>query len=172
MEQIVALSSGLQGWQKLNVETTVSHKFLEKLSRNFQVSRGNHVRNQSFSKVSRETFEKLPSFSRHLREKLKFLTSFSRNFRETSKSVSHKFLEKLSRNFQVSRGNHVRNQSFSKVSRETFEKLPSFSRHLHEKLKFLTSFSRNLCEKPTKCLQTLDAETFRLLSVFFETGIT
>ena len=82
VEQIVALSSGLQGWQKLNVETTLSHKFLEKLSRNFQVSRGNHVRNQSFSKVSRETFEKLPSFSRHLREKLKFLTSFSRNLRE------------------------------------------------------------------------------------------
>ena len=61
VEQIVALSSGLQGWQKLNVETTLSHKFLEKLSRNFQVSRGNHVINQSFSKVSRETSEKLPS---------------------------------------------------------------------------------------------------------------
>ena len=48
VEQIVALSSGLQGWQKLHVETTLYHKFLEKLLRSFQVSRGNHVRNQSF----------------------------------------------------------------------------------------------------------------------------
>ena len=80
MEQIVALSSGLQGWQKLNVETTLSHKFLKTLLRNFQVSRGNHVRNQSCSTVSRETCEKLRFLTHVSRETWKFLESFSRHF--------------------------------------------------------------------------------------------